>query len=189
MKQVTFLIFILFSVIGSSQYQKGTLVFKNNTSKEGFIKVRSHDGIKFKENENDKPVVYNHLQVASFIIDDATYSYVRRNKNDYEPKIYKEVLKGAIDLYVIDVQGGEYVTTFGNSNLPVIMTTKSTSTYYMVMNDKLVKIGRKLRNRHLKMLQNCTSLISKIDEEEILKTNVVTAIDFYNINCGKVIEN
>jgi hypothetical protein len=151
--------------------------------------LRSHDGIKFKENEDDKPVVYNHFQVNSFIIEEATYSYVKRNESDNEPQILKEVLKGSIDLYVIDVQGGEYITTFGDSNLPVIMKTQSTSTYYMVINNRLIKIGRKLRNRHLKKLKNCPSLISQIDQGEILKRNVVTAIDFYNSNCGKVIEN
>ena len=69
------------------------------------------------------------------------------------------------------------------------MKTQSTSTYYTVLNNKLIKIGRKLRNRHLKMLKNCPSLISQIDQGEILNRNVVTAIDFYNSNCGKVIEN
>lgn len=189
MKQVIFLFLFLFSIIGSSQYQKGTINFKNNTSKEGYIKVRVNDGIKFKETDDDKPVVYNHLQVTSFTIDEATYSYVKRNEKDNEPQILKEVLKGAIDLYVIDVQGGEYFTTFGDSNLPVVMTAPSSSTYYMVLDEKLIKIGRKLRNKHIKMFKDCPSLISKIEEKEILKRNIVTAIDFYNINCGKLIEH
>lgn len=189
MKQILFLFFFLCSIIGFSQYQKGTLLFKNNTTKEGFIKVRSHDGIKFKENEDDKPIVYNHFQVNSFIIDGATYSYVKRNENDNGPQILKEVLKGTINLYVTDIQGGEYFTAFGNSELPIMMTAPSSSNYYMVINNKLIKIGRKLRNRHLKMLKDCPSLIAQINQEEILKRNVVTAIDFYNSNCGKIIEN
>jgi hypothetical protein len=60
----------------NAQFQKGTVLFKNNTAKKGFIKTRSHDGIKFKENKNHRPMIYTHIQVVGFDIEETKYRYV-----------------------------------------------------------------------------------------------------------------
>jgi hypothetical protein len=67
-RKITALLFLLGSLAVNAQFQRGTLLFKNNTSKKGYIKARSHDGLKFKENEDDKPIIYSHLQVIGFDI-------------------------------------------------------------------------------------------------------------------------
>ena len=110
-----------------AQFQKGTLLFKNNTSKEGYIKSKSHNGLKFKENEDDKPVIYSHLQVISFDLDETKYRYVKHNASDMEPIIIKEMISGTIVLYKKEFRGGETPMRFGpDSNLlPVTVDRKS----------------------------------------------------------------
>jgi hypothetical protein len=187
LKKITVLLFLLGSIAMGAQFQKGTVLFKNNTSKEGYIKIRSHDGLKFKENEDDKPIIYSHLQVIGFDIDETKYRYVKRNSIDVEPVILKEMIHGTIVLYEKEIQGGETSMGFGpDSNLlPVTVDRKSSIVYYMFVNEKLIKIGRKIKNRHLKILKDCPELVSKIKNKEIHKTNVITAIDYYNEHCGK----
>lgn len=118
-RRIPVLRFLLTSLIANAQFQKATILFKNNTSKEGFLKVRSHDGIKFKEKEGDQPVVYNHLQVVGFNMGEAKYRYVKSNTADNEPRILREMIYGTIILYAIETQGGETYMTFGpGTNLP-----------------------------------------------------------------------
>ncbi|MFT6798531.1 MAG: hypothetical protein ACJAWA_000643, partial [Nonlabens sp.] len=42
-RKIPVLLFLLASIIVNAQFQKATILLKNNTSKEGFLKVRSHD--------------------------------------------------------------------------------------------------------------------------------------------------
>jgi hypothetical protein len=187
LRKITALLFLLGSIAVDAQFQKGTLLFKNNTLKEGYIKTRSHDGIKFKENEEDKPIIYSHLQVIGFDIAETKYRYVKRNASDVEPVILKEMIHGTIVLYEKEFQGGETLMEFGpGTNLPpVIVHLESSITYYMLKDEKLIKIGKKIKNRHLKMLKDCPDLISKIKKEEIHRENVITSIEYYNEHCGK----
>jgi hypothetical protein len=187
-RKIPVLLFLLASINVNAQFQKATILLKNNTSKEGFLKVRSHDGINFKEKEGDKPVVYNHLQVLGFNVGEAKYRYVKRNTADNEPRILREMIYGTIILYAIETQGGEGYMTFGpGGNLPpVLVSRKPSISYYMLKNEKLIKIGKKIRNRHLKKLKDCPVLVAKIKNEEIHRTNIITAIEFYNQNCGTI---
>lgn len=56
----------------------------------------------------------------------------------------------------------------------------------MLKSEKLIKIGKNIRNRHLKKLKDCLVLVAKIKSEEIHRTNIITAIDCYNENCGNI---
>jgi hypothetical protein len=126
-RKITGLLFLLGFIAVDAQFQKGTLLFKNNTSKEGYIKPKSHDGLKFKENEDDKPAIYSHLQVISFELDETKYRYVKHNASDLEPIIIKEMISGTIVLYEKEFRGEETPTRFGpDSNLlPVTVDRKS----------------------------------------------------------------
>jgi hypothetical protein len=135
-RKITALLFLLGFIAVDAQFQKGTLLFKNNTSKEGYIKPKSHDGLKFKENEDDKPVIYSHLQVIGFDIEETKYRYVKHNASDVEPIIIKEMISGTIVLYEKEFRGEETPTRFGpDSNLlPVTVDNKSSIIYYMSVN-------------------------------------------------------
>ena len=184
MKHFTVLLLFILPILAYSQYDKCTILFKNNTSKEGFVKVRAHDGLKFKENEEDKPIVYNHRQVIGFNIGEKEYRYIQHNPSDTEPRILLKIILGKVSLYAEEFQGGQSSMSVGPGSIPVQVYREPSTEYYMYKNQRLIKIGKKLKKRHLKKLKDCPELIKKIKNNEIHKTNIITAIEFYNENCG-----
>ncbi len=92
---------------------------------------------------------------------------MKRNASDVEPIILKEMIPGTIVLYEKEFQGGETPMRLGPDRnlLPVTVDRKSSIIYYMFVNEKLIKIGRKIKNRHLKMLKDCPDLVLKIKKD------------------------
>ncbi|MBF4984581.1 hypothetical protein FNJ87_09665 [Nonlabens mediterrranea] len=182
---LTFSLFMICHLALKAQYQEGIIIFNNNTSKAGFIKTRANDSVKFKENEEDETVVYDHKHIIGFDIDGLKYRYVRTNRTD-PPSLYIEIENGKIVLYGLYMQGGTSSIGFGpGSNLqPVYVDRESYTLYFMVIDDRFVRIGTKLKKRHLKMLKDCPELVSKLENGNMKKKRIPEAIEFYNNNCG-----
>ncbi|WP_397299044.1 hypothetical protein [Nonlabens ulvanivorans] len=182
---ILFALFLLCSISLKAQYQEGIIIFNNNTSKAGFIKTRANESVKFKENDEDQTVVYDHKHIIGFDIDGLKYRYVRTNRTD-PPSLYLEIESGKIVLYGLYMQGGTSSIGFGpGTNLqPVYVDQEPYTIYFMVINDRFVRIGTKLKKRHLKMLKDCPELVSKLENGKMKKKRIPEAIEFYNDNCG-----
>lgn len=185
MKNILFIFFLVCWTSMNAQYDKATIQFVNNTSKEGFVKIRSYEGVKFKETEDGEVVVYNQNQIIGFDIDGVKYRYVITNNNDIPP-ILREVIKGKASLYATDMSAGSSSMSFGSgSNLaPLQFQHESRTVYHLLIDNRLYDVGTKLKKRHLKKLNDCPELISQIEKGLQSPKNVVMTIEFYNEQCG-----
>lgn len=164
-----------------AQYQKATILFKNDTSKEGYIKVRTNEGVKFKETEEDQPVVYTHKHIIGYDVDELKYRYVRSNGYG-DPSLFIEMEKGKIILYGTYWQGGGSMG-FGPGISSVQVDGPSYYTYHMLIDGRFIRIGTKLKKRHRKMFKDCPELVKRLENGQISDKSIPEAIEFYNENC------
>ncbi|WP_438961369.1 hypothetical protein [Nonlabens sp.] len=165
-----------------AQYQKATILFKNNSVKEGYIKVRANEGVKFKETEEDQPVVYTHKHIVGYDVDGLKYRYVRSNGYG-DPSLFIEMEKGKIILYGTYWQGGSTMS-FGPGTQSRHVDGEPYYTYHMLINGNFIRIGTKLKKRHRKMFKDCPALVKRLENGRISSKSIPQAIEFYNENCG-----
>ncbi len=179
MKKILILFVMLSFIFASAQYNNGTVFFKDNTFSKGLIKIKSFGGIKFKSDKNSEAVYYDYNQINGFDVKGKRYKYVKYNDN-LTPRLFNERIKGKIMLYSNEVYNpGHMVPNSGG-----ISFGGGTSTIYFIkVKNKLIRIGSKIKKKHIKIFNNCPSLIQKIEKKELKKIHVYKIIAYYNNNC------
>lgn len=101
------------------------------------------------------------------------YRYLS-NKNNPEPRLLNYELSGEILLYSKDLKwsnivaplqiGGEQ--TFMNSTMII------SKIYFIKINNKIIRIGERLKNKHLKYFEDCEILMTKIESSEFKRNEI-----------------
>jgi len=178
----TLTIFALLSFLCvNARYYEGTVYFKNNTTAEGFIKIRVFGGIKFKTNKqaDAKLLDYNHID--GFDIEYKRYRYIKSQHN-FPPKLLNQRILGKICLYSNQVTTPGHMVPSGFTGGGMSFGGGTATIYYLKINDKLIKIGTRFKKRHLKILSDCPGLIDKIENKEFHKRDILEIVKFYNKN-------
>ncbi|OUS00867.1 hypothetical protein A9Q86_08935 [Flavobacteriales bacterium 33_180_T64] len=55
--------------------------------------------------------------------------------------------------------------------------------YFIKVNDELIRIGLRLKNKHLKYFEKCPILLDKIKNNEFKRNEVKQIVSFYNKSC------
>ena len=185
MKKSLILFILIFSLNVNAQYTKGTIFLKDSTKIIGFIKLRRFSGIKFKLKEDSKPTTYNHTQITGFDIlgRKSRYLYL---KNKSKPKLFDLKMTGKMSLYSIEVTHGDLLipnrATEGNEFSHLPGSGISSTKYYVQLNGEIIKIGTKIKKKHLPIFEDCPDLLEKIKTKKIDRDNFKTIVYRYN-NC------
>ena len=182
------LIFVLYfntnaQFFDDSFYSKGFIVTDNNDTINGYIE--SKDGylgkIKYTLNENDK---------KKQKVDTKTVKYMKVGFDTFEKLNYEErsylmkiIVKGEISFY----KNTEQRSTMspGGMGAAPTMSYSESEVYYLVKNDKIIKIKkRKLQDLLKELMIDCQELYTEIDkldtDYDMLDFNLKNLIVKYN---------
>ncbi|MCL7764434.1 hypothetical protein MPF19_13490 [Polaribacter sp. Z014] len=196
-RTLTFIAIFSF-LLSSAQYKKGIIFLTDSTEIKGLIKVRTLDGIKYKENDSSSVKKLNDRQLIGYnITEDGIETKYRfkkieskfKNKQRFGPgrkiktdqKIRMKIVRsGKINLYSVFVSNAGSAMGMG---LPV----SSGNLYYIEKDNKTIKLGTKIKSKYYYLFEDCPELIKKIKTKELKHTNLIEIIEYYNKNCD--IEN
>ena len=176
-----FLVILIFSCsFANAQFNSGTIFLKDSTELKGLIRIKSFGGIKFKATKDSKSTFYDYNKISGFDTDGKKYRYIK-NQDGFPPKLFKEVIKGKISLYSKEVYNPGVPNGFGGVGMN--MGGTSATIYYILIEDKLIRVGTRIKKKHLEILKNCPSLIENIKNKVFKKRDVFKIINYYNNNC------
>ncbi|WP_053976662.1 hypothetical protein [Mangrovimonas xylaniphaga] len=184
MKPLLTLCFLFVCLLSYAEYNRGTVFFKDGSLSKGLIKIKTEGGIKFKVNEDAEVVEYDYHSIDGFDTEGKHYKYILVQDKE-APKLLHETLKGSITLYCDEM----YNQNFNFPNAATVMASMSTkgnndaSYYYIKVNDDIIRIGMRIKKKHLKIFSSCTSLMDKIESKELKRRNVEGIIAYYNEHC------
>ncbi len=153
----------------NAQFNEGVVYFKDSTS-SGLIKVKSFGGIKFKPSENAVAIDYDYNQINGCDVNGWQYRYEKKSSADV-PKLFKLILEGEISLYKDEISNSDSTGSNGLRLQPY-----NTPVYFIKVEKELIRVGSKLKSRHLEIFDTCPLLIQKIKQYDI--------VEFYNENCN-----
>jgi len=183
MKHIFLIFFTLSCTLANAQLNTETIYFKDHTKLKGIVKHKPFGVIKYKANKDAKYTTYSSRDIIGFGNDDVIkYRYIS-NKTGQARKLYREEIKGNISLYSITLQGGGGFA-FGPpsiSNLGYYSPT--TTTYYLLIKGELIKIGAKLKNKHLNLFKNCPRLVTKIKKREFKRRELYEIVNYHKHSC------
>lgn len=182
---LTALISLLFSV-ANAQFNHGTVYLKDSTKLVGLIKIKSlGGGIKFKPSNDAKSTLYNFETITGFDTKDEKYRYIK-SQEGYNPILLKEKIKGKISLYSNEIYnpGHTIPTGFAGGGAPMSFGGGTSTIFYILVENKLHRVGIKLNKKHLEILKDCESLTEKIATKYYKKRNVYDIIYYYNNSCN-----
>lgn len=181
---ITILIFFSCLLI-NAQFNKGTVFLKDSTELKGLIRIKSFGGIKFKTAQDSESTFYDYKQITGFDTDGEKYRYIN-NQEGFPPILLKEKIKGKISLYSNEVYnpGHTIPNGFAGGGTGMTFGGGSATIYHILVKDKLIRVGTKIKNKHLEILKNCTSLIEKIENKDLKKRDVYEIINYYNNSCN-----
>lgn len=180
MKNIFLIIIIFTCSLANAQFNKGTVFFKDSTDQKGLVRIKIFGGIKFKTEKDSKSTFYDYNKIIGFDTDGNKYRYVK-NQDGFPPKLYKENIKGKISLYSKEVSNPGVPNGFGGGGMT--FGGGSATIYYILVKDKLIRVGTRIKKKHLKILKNCTTLIEKIKRKDLKKRDVFDIINYYNNSC------
>ncbi len=180
-KTFTFLAIFSFLFM-SAQYNDGIVYLKDSTELKGLIKIRSFGGIKFKPKKDSKATFYDYNLINGFDTESEKYRYIK-HKSGFPPKLLKENIKGKIYLYSNEVYNPGHTVPNGFAGGGMSFGGGTSIIYFIQVNNKLIRIGARIKKKHLKVFNDCTRLIRKIENREFKKREVYKIIEFYNKNC------
>lgn len=183
MKIILNLSIILSFFFANAQYNKGTVVFKDSTYSKGLIKIRTFGGIKFKPNKESEAVNYDYNKIEGFDIDGEKYLY-EKYVSDISPRLLKERITGKITLYSTDIYSHGNIIPQGFAGSGMSFGGGTATIFYIKTDNELIRIGAKIKKKHLEFFSSCPSLIEKIKERELKKREVFEIITYFN-NCGQ----
>ncbi len=170
-----------------AQKKKGIVYFKDNTSIEGLIKVKTFSGIKFKKSKDSEAINYTHEQIKGYDVSGWQFRYVE-DPDTQKIKLYKLIYEGEISLYEklkANPNSIEVINTTTNmSNGFAVGITLDIPVYFIKTNDEVLKIGNNLKNKHHYIFDDCPLLIEKIKNKEFKRWDLFLMVEFYNEDCN-----
>lgn len=180
-----FIILIVFScLLANAQFNKGTVFLKDSTELKGLIRIKAFGGIKFKPTKDSKSTFYDYNTITGFDTAGEKYRYIKY-QDGFGPRLLKENIKGKISLYSNEVYNQGHTIPNGLAGGGVGMTFGggSATIYFILVEGKLLRVGTRLKKKHLKILENCKSLTAKIKKKDFKKRDVYEIINYYNNSC------
>tara|TARA_R110002050_G_scaffold179741_8_gene313244 strand:+ start:1018 stop:1554 length:537 start_codon:yes stop_codon:yes gene_type:complete len=175
-KALTLLAILSFSFI-NAQYNEGTIYLKDSTKRKGLIKTKTFGGVKYKENQSSDVTDYEDNQLNGYDLKEyGTIEKYRYKEVNGLSRRMKIVRLGKINLYSVFKSNAGSAMGMG---LPV----SEGNIYFIEKNNVTIKIGAKLKNGKLYLIEDCPKLIDKIQSKELKTREVVEIIDYYNKNC------
>lgn len=184
MKRILTLCFLFVCFLSYAEYNNGTVFFKDGSTSRGLIKIKTEGGIKFKIDQDAEVAEYDYHSIDGFDTEGKHYKYVLIH-DDKAPRLLYEKLKGSITLYCDE----RYNQNNNFPNAATVMASMSTggdndSHYYFIqVNDNTIRIGTRIKKKHLKIFSSCPSLMKKIEDKELERRNVQGIIAYYNEHC------
>lgn len=186
MKKFFTILIILSCSLVNAQFSKGTVFLKDSTKLKGLIRIKSLGGIKFKPTKDSKSKFYDYKKITGFDIEGEKYRYIKYQAG-FAPKLLKEKIKGEISLYSDEFYnpgnaiptgfaGGGTGMTFGGGG-------GYTKIYFILVKGNLLRVGTRLKKKHLKIFEKCKSLTEKIKKKDFKKRDVYEIINYYNNSC------
>lgn len=185
----------MFMVGLNAQKTPGTLVFKDGSSKKGFVRLFGSEKVKFKATKKDKAVKYHFsdLDHAKIYIRDepSIYKYIPVLGTE-ESLVLEEIVKGKVSLFNLISQG--YSAPVGGMGGAAPMFTGAS---YSIKNLYVLKEGEKeathLGSNHLfsknfksaasAYFKDCATLVSKIQNKDFKKKEIKAIVEYYNTQC------
>ncbi|MBC3759904.1 hypothetical protein H7U19_15940 [Hyunsoonleella sp. SJ7] len=181
MKRTIALLFMLTFPIIHAQYHEGTVYFKGDSTSQGFIRVKTFDGIKIKPKKDAEPIDYDREQIQGYDVKGWQYRYVKK-KPGAMPKLYKLILDGKVSLYADTPKSPSHLIADSPPNSVSIMINPY-EIYYLKIEDMLYKVVNILKKKHMEAFKDCPLLIEKIENNEFKKWEVYDIVEFYNYDC------
>ncbi|TYP75313.1 hypothetical protein [Aquimarina intermedia] len=165
----TILLVFSFSLV-NAQFNKGTVFLKDSTKLEGLVRIKTFGGIKFKSTKDSKSTFYDYKTITGFDTEGEKYRYIKY-QDGFPPRLLKENIKGKISLYSNEVYnpGHTIPNGFAGGGTGMTFGGGSATIYFILVEDKLQRVGTRLKKKHLKILENCTSLVEKIKKKDLKK--------------------
>src|SRR5690606_31960858 len=184
MKNIIIIIMVFSCSLANAQFNKGTVFLKDSTELKGLIRIKTFGGIKFKTTQDSESTDYDYKQITGFDTDGEKYRYIN-NQEGFPPILLKEKIKGEISLYSNEVYnpGHSIPNGFAGGGTGMTFGGGSATIYHILVKNKLIRVGTKIKNKHLEILKNCTSLIEKIENKDLKKRDVYEIINYYNNSC------
>jgi hypothetical protein len=163
-------------LFGFEQYKNGVVYYKNGDTIKGLIKKRMLNGIKFKDSPDSKPVKLNYVKISGFDTKYEKYRYKKEKKSS--PKLVEIILIGKINLYSeTNTSGGMLMSGGGTFN------AGSSTTYFIEKDNEFIKLGKRIKKKHMAYFNDCSILIEKINRKIISRYKPIKIIEFYNQEC------
>ena len=186
MKIIFLLIIILsFLKVQSQEYDRGRIYLNDSTSKRGYIMLKKSGKVKYKLHKKSKATKYEKSEYYGVDLDTGRkrYRYVT-DKNNPEPRLLNYELAGRLPLYSKDINGANQVMpNESGTGTRFVNGSYITTVYFIKVNDELIRIGVRLKNKHLKYFELCPVLLSKIEANEFKRDQVKQIVAFYNKSC------
>lgn len=183
MKNILTILIVLSCSLANAQFYEGTIILNDSTEIKGLVKIKTLGGVKFKSTEDADPIDYNHKQIIGFNRYGKKYRYVKI-QDESLPKLLRESLQGKVSLYFNQVKIVGSTSPPGSISGPGVLYDGGVKTiYFILINDKLIRVGTKMKKKHLDLLKNCTGLMEKMKNKDYRKNDVYKIIRYYNNQC------
>jgi len=169
----------------NAQFNPGIVYLKAGDSIKGLIKIRTFDGIKYKENKNSDEVIYYNSALSGFNIsyDNELVAYRLKTVGNGFPRRMTFEITGKVNLYSKSVYNPGHSIPGGFAGGGMTVGGGSSTIYFLEIKNKLIRIGPKLKKKHYKLFSNCPAFIEKFNAKDIKKTEITEVIAFYNKKC------
>lgn len=203
MKKVILLLsFILLFTTTFAQKREAIITFKDSSTKKGLAKIE-YAKIKFKANKKAKKQLFDHTTVNHMLIknpssDNYLKFYYKKVDvfNEYHLlKLYKQ---GNISIYFEHSESNDSAIALGllfgiagvaiASSIPNKITPLNKRNYYLCKNESESVFFFSNRNKKFKAeasvyFNDCSNLVTKINDGEFTKNHIAEMINFYNTKC------
>lgn len=172
------LLFLLLSLShANAQYVNGSINYANGTSKKGLVKITNNFKVKFKAKSEDKPSTHDHEDITGIDThDDGNYRF-KKYQEGFPPMLFQELKTGKMNLYIIE----RYNPGVMNQN-GMMMGGGPSITYYIETFGKFIKLGARVKQKHLYHFSACRGLVDKIKKKEFKKNDIYGIVAFYNLH-------
>jgi len=169
----------------NAQFNPGTVYLKAGDSIKGLIKIRTFDGIKYKENKNSEAIIYYNSALSGFNIsfDNELIAYRLKTVGNGFPRRMALESMGKINLYSKSVYNPGHTIPGGFAGGGMSVGGGSSTIYFLEIKNKLLRIGPKLKKKHYNYFSDCAAFIEKFNAKDLRKTEISEVIAFYNNKC------
>lgn len=188
------------NLASNKNYKKATVYFKNGSSKKGYADYNSlaNHKVKFKELVSGKSKNYDSRKVKRLEFNLESSSYYYKKLGDTRKFILLKLVKEGekMSLYTAlsnvtqsvpfsqnTVTGGISINIFNKEQkfreTLFFAKTDDDKAFYFHDNTRDEKLKKTIR----KYFSNCPKFVTKIDNNEFDKKDIIAVIDFYNSKC------